>query len=407
MNQQEANLKAQNKLITLITKIVMDVNKKNTDKPRFFYCTVKQVISDAYADLEWIQGDRSVILSRIANKSGVILNIGDKVVVIASHGDLSDLYISTSQSPTTFMDASHIIGTLTIGGANNTSGLIQIMDEDPNNPAMEIFGHSIDFFDFLQTKQQIGSIITDRDVDLLGNKTGSPSLSMIAEQGCSVVLGLKNTDGTTSLDGLVINNNAYNSTRNMNVNLPTNFYPGDVNNAGLEITPTGTNIFGETHHENYNVLGVNTLTCGNLNVTGTKNCVQTTKSFGDRLFNAMEYGDVRLGDHGFGNIINGRCVIAISPIMLQSVNTSIDYEVRYDFDEDCHFKLIRTPLYFVLIADKDIGFSWSIMAQRRGFENVKLEYSNGLKNHLIQPNKRNVLLDYLGTKSLNVLNKSK
>jgi len=402
--QQTMNFKNQNKLVDLFKKIAKQSNQ-DSKIAKHYYCTVTKIYNDVYADVELSQGSATTTFSHMVNKSGVILSIGDLVLLTAPMGDLSDMYIDKNQNTNVQTSANNIVGTLIIGGTNNSNGLIQIMESGYDNPAMEISGYSIDFYDFQQSGSEIGSIVTDIDVDSSGNRTGTPSLSIIAEQVCSTKLGLRNLDGTT-FDGLIVNNNATNACRNIDINLPLNIYPSGVSGSGLQVTTLGTDIFGYTHHEGGDVTGIGSLECVNLAVTGTKNCVQDTKNFGKRLFYSMEYGDNQIGEHGFGNIINGECVVSIDSIVLESINTDMAYTVRYDFDEDCTHKLTKNPLYFVLTANKDIGFSWSIMGFRRGFEGENLEYADNLKNDLIQSNERNVLIDDLCSENADLLSNS-
>ncbi|HEY8804253.1 MAG TPA: hypothetical protein VIM42_03945 [Clostridium sp.] len=399
--QQPFSLKNHNQLLDLIKKVATQTTN-NIGIAKHYYCTVTKVYSDLYADCFLQQGSASTTFSHMVNKSGVILNINDLVLLTAPMGDLSDMYIDKNQNTNISINASNVVGTLTVGGDNNTGGIIEIISGDGTTVAMDIEGYAITLYDYLQSGLEIGSIITDRDI-ISGNPTGAPSLAMIAEQGCSIKFGLRNvgTDGTY-YDAVVINNNAYNSCQNIDFNLPTNFYPGGVSGTGLEITPTSTNVFGNTHHEGYDSTGIGTLGCVNLQISGTKSCVQDTNNFGKRLFYAMEYGDNQLGEHGFGNIINGECVVSIDPIVLDSINTDMEYTVRYDFDEDCVHKLTKTPLYFILTANKDIGFSWSIMGFRKGFENENLEYADNIQNDLMQPNERNVLINDLTNQSLDL-----
>jgi len=403
--KQILNFKEQNQLINEI-KTWISQGISSVGIAKHYYCTVTKVYSgDAYADVTLTYGSQKTVFRKMVNKSGVVLSIGDLVLLTAPFGDLSDMYIDKNQNPTVLLNMEHAIGTLTIGGESNAEGLIQILQASSNIPAMEIGGFAISLYDFLQTGLEIGSIITDRDI-VSGKKTGSPSMSLIAEQGCSVKLGLRNLDGTTYDDGLVVNNNATDNVRNVNINLPTNIYPEGLTGTGFEATETGNNLYGLSRFMMGDITDVTSLSCINLEVSGTKNCKQTTKNFGDRLFYSYELGDSWLGDIGYGIINEGECVIAIDSIISECIGLNSDYIVKFYPDESCNFKITKTPNYFVITSDKDIKFGWELMGKRRGFEHQKLEYAGNLNSNLTQPEQRNVLLNDLGNENTDLLNKS-
>jgi len=385
-------------------KTIADKSASKIKLVKFYWCTVTQVYSDIIVDVKWNQGSQSVVFSKMVNKSGVILDIGDLVLLVAPMGDLSDMFIISNQNNNVKTSANSLVGVYTIGGANNTSGLIRILDEDPDNPAMEIFGHSIDFYDFLQTKQQVGSIEINREL-VDGAHTGAPSLSTIAELGCAAKIGMRNLDGTFD-NALVVNNKVSEGIRNLDINVPFNIYPGDTSDVGAEFTPTGTNLFGITNLEQGNLTKVNALDCIDLEVSGTKNCKQSTKNFGDRLFYSYEFGDNQLGDHGLGKINNGECVIAIAPIIKESINLESNYIVKFFPDESCEYKITKTPNYFIITCNKDIEFGWELMGDRIGFEHKKLEYAKNVSSVLNTSNTINPLLDSLNNNNIALLNKS-
>jgi len=404
-SKQILNFKQQNQFMEEIKKWIKQAID-NQDTAKHYYGTITKVYNDAYADVLINYGKSTSVLTHLSNKSGVVLQINDVVLLTAPFGDISDIYIDKNSNKNVLVNMEHAVGILTLGGNANTSGLLRIMDNSEDRVAMEIGGYSIDFYDFLQTGLQIGTVATDRNIDINGNKTGSPTLSMIAEQGCSAILGLRDIGSSTFIQGLEINNNAHGSVQNCNINLPLNIYPTGISSVGLEVTPTGTNIYGNSNFENGNVTAIGTLDCTNLSVTGTKNCIQSTKNFGDRLFYSYELGDSLLGDIGYGKINNGECVIAINPIIKESLNVDNSYIVKFYPDENCDYNITKESNYFVITASKNIEFGWELMGRRRGYENDRLEYANGIKNSLLQPNERNILLDNLGNENTDLLNKS-
>lgn len=111
---------------------------------------------------------------------------------------------------------------------------------------------------------------------------------------------------------------------------------------------------------------------GDLNVTGTKNCIQTTKNYGKLLINAYETAEVYYGDLQFGVIKDGVCVIKIDPKMLECFNTEIPYHVFTQTYNGTNLKINKYPSYIVFKGEEGTEFSYEIKAKRRGYENTRL-----------------------------------
>lgn len=172
-------------------------------------------------------------------------------------------------------------------------------------------------------------------------------------------------------------------------------YFSDDDKIYLDLTPTYFSFFNngqayfwkEKQQEklwcNYNFtvdkkLHVN----GDLAVVGNKNCIQSTKNYGDRLFYSVEDCESYLTDRSMEvftveETAEGTYerVILLDNIFKESVRTDTDYTVEilkqgwgdYRIKEQCKD-------YFVVESDmKDFTFKYVVTAKRRGFENIRLE----------------------------------
>lgn len=111
----------------------------------------------------------------------------------------------------------------------------------------------------------------------------------------------------------------------------------------------------------------------NLYVTGTKNCLQATKTYGERLINAYETAEYYFGDIGSGVIKDGQCVVAIDDILQECVNTNIQYHVFTQVYDGSITKIERYPTYFVVYGSDNTEFSWELKAKRIGYENNRFD----------------------------------
>lgn len=125
---------------------------------------------------------------------------------------------------------------------------------------------------------------------------------------------------------------------------------------------------------------------GNLSVSGSKNCIQKTKDYGDRLINAYETLGYYLGDLGRGFISeDGNAYIEIEDMVTQVMNTDVPYHITYTeivpeilTDEEVKqrspLRLVKTtPTYFVLKGEPGAEFTWELKAKRKGYEHIRAE----------------------------------
>jgi len=123
---------------------------------------------------------------------------------------------------------------------------------------------------------------------------------------------------------------------------------------------------------------------GNFNVIGSKNSLQKTESYGDVLINAYETMAYYFGDLGSGEVgEDGKAYIEIDDIVTECMNTDIPYHVYFteevpemltdeEYRQRSPLRLVKkTPTYFILKGEPNAKFTWEIKAKRRGYENVR------------------------------------
>lgn len=113
---------------------------------------------------------------------------------------------------------------------------------------------------------------------------------------------------------------------------------------------------------------------GALSVTGSKNCLQETESYGGRLINAYETAEYYFGDLGFGKINkDGECLIYIDDIFAECINTNVEYHVFTQTYNGLIKTIDRYKTYFIVKGDPGTNFSWELKSKRKGYENNRLD----------------------------------
>lgn len=122
----------------------------------------------------------------------------------------------------------------------------------------------------------------------------------------------------------------------------------------------------------------NTDVTGDFAVTGTKNCIQSTTNYGDRLFYSVEDTDSYLTNRVPKTITTGPSTeikIDIDSIYKECVNTEIDYIVEINKLSFGDYRIKeQTKDYFIIEADRTgFQFKYTIVAKRKGYENRHLD----------------------------------
>lgn len=111
-----------------------------------------------------------------------------------------------------------------------------------------------------------------------------------------------------------------------------------------------------------------------LSVSGSKNCLQETLSYGSRLINAYETAEYYFGDLGFARINeDGECLVSIDDTFLECVNTNAAYHVFTQIYNGSIKTIERYKTYFIVKGEPGTSFSWELKAKRIGYENNRLD----------------------------------
>lgn len=138
---------------------------------------------------------------------------------------------------------------------------------------------------------------------------------------------------------------------------------------------TGDNIisWGNYNGNGYTLHNFN-IVAKSLSVSGSKNCLQETKSYGARLINAYETAEYYFGDLGFGEINeDGECLVYIEDIFSECVNTNAAYHVFTQIYNGSIKTIERYKTHFIVKGDPGTSFSWELKAKRIGYENNRLD----------------------------------
>ena len=138
---------------------------------------------------------------------------------------------------------------------------------------------------------------------------------------------------------------------------------------------TGDNLisWGNYNFNGYTFHNAN-IVAKSLSVSGSKNCLQETQSYGSRLINAYETAEYFFGDLGFGKINEyGECLLYIDDIFLECVNTNAAYHVFTQIYNGSIKTIERYKTYVVIKGEPGTNFSWQLMGKRIGYENNRLD----------------------------------
>ena len=138
---------------------------------------------------------------------------------------------------------------------------------------------------------------------------------------------------------------------------------------------------------------------GTFVVEGYKSCVQTLDNGKKVLLYAMESPEIWFEDFGTAKLVDGRAVVHIESVFVQTANTGIGYFVFLTPNGECQGLYIARK-------DKDsfevreleggtssISFDYRIVAKRKGYEEVRFEEftepkESPAKSRLKQPQRR-------------------
>ena len=120
---------------------------------------------------------------------------------------------------------------------------------------------------------------------------------------------------------------------------------------------------------------IENLDATNLHVYGSKNSV-VPSSKGYVAINAYETAEYYFGDIGESQTDKqGVKIINLDPLFLETVNTSVPYQVFLSsYDDAKVWVFARNNNMFIVKSDNpNVKFAWEIKAKRKDYENVRLE----------------------------------
>lgn len=202
------------------------------------------------------------------------------------------------------------------------------------------------------------------DNDGIAGKGGSFPIWVQRNMIVNSTLGIRNS--TTGNYNKIFN--AANNQLTVEINV-------DNVGEGLKIqTASGTVLAGIYAGNPYPInLQKNTQVYGDFAATGSKNSLQQTENYGERLINAYETTEYFFGDIGSGIISNGECIVWIDDILQECINTDVEYHVFTQVYNGRISKIERFKDYFIVYGEDNTEFSWELKGKRLGYENVRLD----------------------------------
>lgn len=364
---------------------------------------------------------------------------------LTANGTLQGLYMSNGQLyvnanyiQTGLMSANLIKGgTLVMGGANNTNGIIQVKDASGNvvcllnNAGIEATG---------TLKMMLGGFTTNGKVYAelktftipnfilnVGNRTAkglqiyrsgdtvTQNVSIAALQGSQTLAGSVLGDsaiaanGALSISGLqakgaVVSNIEFSaevSASNGTVDINAGSWSSSNGFVGFHVAV----LKGSTQFTHYVRSGVYTnplyISPSGISTDGTKSRLVSTDNYNERLLYCYETPTPTFGDIGSGTLDeNGLCYVEIDDVFAETANTLRAYQV---FLQKCGngdlWVAEKHPSYFVVQGTPNLQFDWEVKARQTGYEHTRLEQLGIDEVSIINadelPNPEDVYHDYI------------
>ena len=218
------------------------------------------------------------------------------------------------------------------------------------------------------------------------NKFGTSLKQLEVTSGTT--LNTLNVTGATTLNTLKTQGaatiNGYTLIKGNSLGVEANIYcNGDIEALASGYGNINANYLGSMG----NIACRGTLSGSNLSISGSKNCVQETESYGKRLVNAYETADYYFGDIGESKLENGECVVFIDDVFKEIINLDYEYQVFLTkYGRGDIWVAERNKDCFVVQGENDISFGWEIKGKRRGYETNRLEEYKEVDNFVQKDN---------------------
>lgn len=235
-------------------------------------------------------------------------------------------------------------GTLTLGGANNGNGVCRVLDATENEVArLDVDGLNVSRGIISGVTINLGNNFIATSSGQITAKNGNIGIWEFYDQVFMTtdykLQFVKQSDGSWHIS-----------------NLDGGISCKGASFGGLVICANGLQV------------------SGGLSVSGTKNRLVETESYGKRLLNAYETAVPYFGDIGTGEISpNGIKIVEIDPIFSETV--SLDNYVVFLQAEgpgECYIGE-KSRERFAVFGTPGLRFAYEIKAKQKGFENVRLD----------------------------------
>jgi len=210
--------------------------------------------------------------------------------------------------------------------------------------------------------------------------------------------GVDNTGGITSESDTLNTVCIRGSSTSRPITINNTAYPS--NNALYAVSTSTTNptIWAETNNNN-SIKAINNSATyptlyvvqtgsnwagwfvGGLGCTGTKSATVKTQSYGNRNLYADESAEIYFFDRGSSRLTNGRCIINLDRMFLETVTINDSYPmlVQITLTADCKgvFVSEKTNRSFTVreiqSGASNATFDWEVAAKRKGYEDIRME----------------------------------
>ena len=344
---------------------------------------IQQATSDLINSQTEVKYAKTGILAIDKNDSNKIVILNSAGIGISTDGGKSFENAITANGINASAINTGILKAIAIEGVTISGSVITSIGKD--------FSLKEDNGAITWTRNSDGKEIFKFYTTLINQKEGNVRLD-VSDEGSFTIFNKKlnkafltffgatnNMSGSANLDNFYVVGNGHS----------LNFAPGsfgysstasnspslNVSSNGFSIGNNDNKVLGSSGGR-ISISATSTSFTGNLSVTGSKNSLVDTLSYGHRLLNAYETPEYYFADYGKAiTDSDGEIKIDIEPIFLETVNTeSENYHVMLTPYSKGNIWVEETKeKYFVVKSDPAlIEFSWNLVAYRKGYEEVRL-----------------------------------
>ncbi|WP_447533101.1 phage tail protein [Enterococcus faecalis] len=344
---------------------------------------IQQATSDLINSQTEVKYAKTGILAIDKNDSNKIVILNSAGIGISTDGGKSFENAITANGINASAINTGILKAIAIEGVTISGSVITSIGKD--------FSLKEDNGAITWTRNSDGKEIFKFYTTLINQKEGNVRLD-VSDEGSFTIFNKKlnkafltffgatnNMSGSANLDNFYVVGNGHS----------LNFAPGsfgysstasnspslNVSSNGFSIGNNDTKVLGSSGGR-ISISATSTSVTGNLSVTGSKNSLVDTLSYGHRLLNAYETPEYYFADYGKAiTDSDGEIKIDIEPIFLETVNTeSENYHIMLTPYSKGNIWVEETKeKYFVVKSDPVlIEFSWNLVAYRKGYEEVRL-----------------------------------